>query len=153
MAAAALASVGLGALLAWDDARLAAAQRDLAERAAALGTGVFAGHWGFQHHLEEAGWTAIDEDTLVPPGLLFAVSSAAWPQEPASGCLTPVARWEAPDTWPGPRTHTAAGAANLHAFAVSAHPPVETYAPWTFADDPYDVVTVWRGCAPSDRED
>lgn len=143
------ATVGLAFLLALDDANLARAQARLA--AAVLAetpgeTGLFAGHWGFQHHLEAAGWRALEEDSPVPPGALLAVSEVAWPQQPAPGCLEIVSRNEAPDPWPGPRVHTAAGAANLHAFVISASPPVETYAPWTLADDPLDVVTLWRGC-------
>jgi hypothetical protein len=42
--------------------------------------------------------------------------------------------------------HTAAGAANAHAYLVAGKPPVETYAPWTLANDPYDEVTLYRAC-------
>lgn len=152
--AAVVLNLGLGALLLVDDARLARAQVDLAEEVLAVAggeTGLFAGHWGFQGRLEAAGWTAIEEDAPVPTGALFARSAVAWPQEPAPGCLTPLGRWEAPDPWPGPRVHSAAGAGGLHAFLVAGDPPVQTFAPWTFADDPLDVVELWRGCEGSVR--
>lgn len=142
-------TLGLSALLLIDDRHLAEAQAKLVARVltASKGeTGLFAGHWGWQHALEEAGWRAIEDDAAVPPGTLFARSQDAWPQSAASGCFVPVATWAEPDLWPGPRVHTAAGAANLHAFSVAGEPPVETYAPWTFSDDALDVVTLVRAC-------
>ncbi len=111
----------------------------------ARGQGGFAGHWGWQHYLERAGWVAIEDEGQ--PAVLHAASAVAWPQDPdPSRCMEPVQSIVLPDTWWGPRVHTAAGAANPHAFLIAGDPPVETYAPWTLADDPYDTVTVWRRC-------
>lgn len=132
--------------LAVDEQAMARAQHAAAARVATLGQGRFAGHWGWQGALEAAGWVPLEEGARVE-GLL-AVSAVSWPQQPAEGqCLEPLAVWVLPDTGWGPRAHSAAGAANLHAFLVSAQPPVETYAPWTLADDPYDEVTVLRSCS------
>ncbi len=142
-------TLSLGLLLLVDDLRLAEAQASLAARvltAAAGERGLFAGHWGFQYHLERAGWTPLEQDEGVPEHTLFAVSVAAWPQEPAPGCLEPIGAWSVSDPWPLPRVHTAAGAANLHASLVAGSPPVETYAPWGFGRDALDQVTLWRGC-------
>lgn len=147
--AAVIPTLALSGLLAVDDARLARAQVALADAVigAARGQrGLFAGHWGFQARMEEAGWTALEEDAPVPPGALLAASEIAWPQQPAPGCLRLIGAWQAEDHWAGPRTHSAAGGANLHASAVSASPPLATFAPWTFADDPLDTVRLWRGC-------
>lgn len=144
-------TVGLAALLAVDDLGLARAQQALAARADALaraegGPGLFAGHWGWQHHLEARGWRPLEEDAEIPRGVIFASSRAAWPQEPAESCLVPLDRLEAPGPWWLPRVHSWTGAANFHASMVSAAPPLETYAPWTLSADPYDVVMVHRGC-------
>jgi len=129
-----------------DDRAFARAQRAAAMTIAqTLEPGRFAGHWGWQHYLEQAGWTAIEDEGA--PGALLVSSAAAWPQDPdPKACLTEVQRFELADAWWGPRVHTAAGGANLHAFLVAGDPPVETYAPWTLADDPYDVITVERAC-------
>lgn len=150
--AAVAATLLLAALLARDDRRLALAQQALAARvleAAGGETGLFAGHWGWQFHLEAAGWAALEEDSLVPPGALLAVSEAAWPQEPAPGCLEKQRAWEIREEGAGPRVLTAEGAANLHAFLLSGRPPVESYAPWGFGGDPLDRASLWRGCEVS----
>ena len=147
---AALPTLALSALLLMDDAHLAEAQVALADQAiAAAGgqRGLFAGHWGFQARMEAAGWTALEEDAVVPPGALLAVSEIAWPQEAGLGCLEPIGGWMAEDLWAGPRVHSAAGGANVHAFAIAGDPPIDTFAPWTLADDPLDTVRLWRGCA------
>lgn len=108
----------------------------------------FAGHWGWQHALETAGWRPLEEGEVLPPGTLLAVAETPWPQEPAEGsCLDESWRTEAPDDWPGPRVHTAAGRANVHAFVIAGHPPLDTFAPWTLASDPRERVVVWRTCA------
>ena len=143
------AAVAVNALVALgvsvDDQAFARAQRDAARRVAAMGTGSFAGHWGWQHYLEAAGWVALEDEGR--PAALHAVSAAAWPQDVDEGaCLAEVERFSMPDAWWGPRVHTAAGAANAHAYLVAGRPPVETYAPWTFAGDPYDEITVHRRC-------
>ncbi|MDP6932878.1 MAG: hypothetical protein QGG40_08165, partial [Myxococcota bacterium] len=87
------ATTALSLLLALDDLELARAHRNLADRVASMGTGTFAGHWGWQHYLERQGWLALEEDQAVPPGTLFASAHATWPQEVLKGtCLTPVER-------------------------------------------------------------
>ncbi len=134
--------IGVGVLV--DDYGFARAH----ERAAELvgpGPGSFAGHWGWQHHLEAAGWTALEDDGL--PGARHAVALAPWPQEPSeAACLVPVETWELVDAWPGPRVHTAQGFANLHAFVIAGQPPVETYSPWSFSDEPYETVVLYEAC-------
>ncbi len=142
-------TLSLGLLLLVDDLRLARAQERLAawvlERAAGE-RGLVAGHWGFQFYLERAGWSSLEEDAVVPDGTLLAVSTAAWPQEPAPGCLSELARQSVLDPWPAPRVLTVDGAANLHASSLSANPPRESYAPWGFGRDPLDTVVLLRGC-------
>ena len=142
------ASVALGLLLGLDDLELAQAQEELAARAAAVGTGLYAGHWGFQHHLAAAGWQPLEEGAPLLPDTLVAVSTAAWPQEAGTGCLRPVARWVVDDRWPGPRVHTASGGGNLHSYQVSGHPPAWALAPWSFGSEPQDTVNLWRSCPP-----
>ncbi|MCB9743728.1 MAG: hypothetical protein H6740_14105 [Alphaproteobacteria bacterium] len=138
----ALVALGVGV----DDDAMARAWRDAAREVAAAGPpGVFAGHWGWQWTLEQAGWRPLEEGEA-PQGL-FAVAEAPWPQEPApEACLQLLRSWTLEDRWWGPRVHSAAGAANLHAFVVAGQPPVETYAPWTFSDEPYDTVRLFEPC-------
>jgi len=139
--------VGWGLLVAGDDLAFALAQRDLAARvqAAAGGPGHIAGHWGFQHHLEAAGWTSHEDDAPLPPGTPLARSAAAWPQE-AAGCVVEVGRFDAPAVWPFPRVHTRDGAANAHSFLVAGDPPLPVFSPVGWGTDPYDTVTLWRAC-------
>jgi hypothetical protein len=145
IAAAVVANALVALGLSVDDRAFARAQEEAARHIAAEGQGSFAGHWGWQHYLEQAGWTALEDEGQ--PAALLAVSVVAWPQDPDPGvCLEEIERLSLPDRWWGPRAHTAAGAANLHAYLVAGDPPVETYAPWTFADDPYDTVTLSRRC-------
>jgi len=148
-AGAAAATLGLSVLLAVDDLELARAQRTLAAAIVADADGAagwFAGHWGWQHHLSAAGWQPLEEDTPLPPAVLLATAHASWPQEPGPGCRAPLGEHVVPDAWPGPRVHTAEGAANIHAFLVAGAPPVETYAPWGFGHDPHDRATLEHGC-------
>lgn len=146
------ATVTLSLLLGMSDLRLARAQHSLAQRILTLTEGepgLIAGHWGWQHHLEAAGWTALEDDAEVPFGSLLATSEIAWPQTPAGGCFTEVAVLSAPPAFlPAPRVHTASGVANLHAHVVSGRPPIETYAPWGLGRDPLDVVSLERSCGP-----
>ncbi len=138
------ATLSLG--LSIDDQALARAQRDAARTVVALGpTGSFAGHWGWQHYLEAGGWQAIEDDG--PVQLPFAVAESPWPQSPEAGaCLRRVLEFEIEDHWWGPRVHTAQGGANLHAYLVAGEPPVETYAPWSFSNEPYERVVVYGAC-------
>lgn len=143
VAVAAASLLGLG--MSWDMAAMARGHAQVAGQVAAFGTGAFSGHWGWQHHLEAAGWKALDEGNR-PTGL-YAVSQATWPQEPApGGCLDSLGRWELEDTFWGPRVHTATGAANYHANLVSHSPPVETYSPWSLSNEPYDVIELFGPC-------
>ncbi len=108
---------------------------------------VFAGHWGWQHYLEAQGWRSLEDEERLPPGALLAVADSPWPQEPADGsCLELLWERSFEDRFPGPRVHTAAGFANLHASVVAGQPPVPTYAPWTLASDPRDHVALYRIC-------
>lgn len=138
------ATLALG--LSVDDLGLARAQREAAHRVADLSpSGSFAGHWGWQHYLEAAGWQAIEDDG--PVTVPFAVASTPWPQSPEAGaCLRKVLEFELIDRWWGPRVHTAEGGANLHAYLVAGDPPTETYAPWSFSDEPYETVVVYGRC-------
>ena len=150
VALAAAATVTLGTAVALSDAELAHAQHRLAQQVLAEAgdeTGLVAGHWGFQHHLEAAGWQPLEDDGTVPPGTLLARSAVSWPQE-SQGCLTPLATASVPARLPL-RIHSADGGANLHSFVVSATPPVRVVAPWTLGGtDPLDTVTLARGCGP-----
>ena len=142
-------TVALSLLLARADLGLARAQEMLARQVVEKSqeeVGLFAGHWGWQHHLEAAGWAALEDDGAVPLGTLLAISQVSWPQEAAPGCFEMVAAFQAPAAW-GPRVHTADGAANVHAFLVSGSPPIETYAPWGYGGDPLDQVQLMRACA------
>lgn len=142
------ALVALGVSI--DDQALARAQARAAQQVSALGSGTFAGHWGWQYAMEAAGWRALEEGA-VPEGL-FAVDWIAWPQEPSErACLVPVLTLAMPDSFPGPRVHTAEGGANLHAFLVAGSPPTETYAPWSLSNEPYDRVTLYRPCGSGAR--
>lgn len=141
------AQVLLGLLLSMDDRAFAKAQHEAARAVVAEFPegGQFAGHWGWQHALEAAGWEALEEDAA-PTGLL-AVAATPWPQtaDPES-CLEEVWRYEVPDRRAGPRVHTADGRANLHAFLVAGDPPVETYAPWSVSEEPFEQVVVYQPC-------
>lgn len=148
LAVAIQALVALGVSI--DDQNLARAQERAAREISSLGTGTFAGHWGWQYAMEAAGWRPLEEDAL-PEGL-FAVDWIAWPQEPAErACLVPIRTLTMPDHFPGPRVHTAEGGANIHAYLVAGDPPVETYAPWSFSNEPYDRVTLYRPCGSLTR--
>ncbi len=146
------ASVALGVSI--DDFRLARAYRDAAAEVAALGPGTVAGHWGFQHYLERAGWKPL-EAGRAPATERLAVAWQPWPQPPAPGSCPDVERTiELPDRFPGPRVLTARGAANVHSYLIAPVPPRETlvrsYAPWSFSNEPYDRVLVLR-CGRSGR--
>ena len=148
-----VATLGLSVALSLDDAAMAQAHAELAlevdQRAAEMGDRDkrFSGHWGFQHHLEKRGWTAVEEDVSLPVGTVVARSSVAWPQDPGPGC------WRLVDTLErGPggwrlRSHTTEVAGHVHAHVISADPPVEVYAPFGLGRDPYDRVTLSEAVA------
>jgi hypothetical protein len=139
-----IAGLGLGLLLAADDLEFARAQRALALGLSEGRTGVFSGHWGWQHYMEEAGWSAAEEDSEIPTGVWYAESAVAWPQEPLESCREEILRISFPDSWPGPRVHSAGSRSNFHAYAISG--PIETYAPWGWGGGPQDTATLWRYC-------
>ncbi len=131
--------------LSWDDRAFAQAHEDLARRVLPAGPGSFAGHWGWQHHLEAAGWRPLEDEG--EPDAIHAEALAPWPQQASSSARDRcrlIDTLSAPDSFFGPRTHTAAGGANLHAYLVAGDPPVETYAPWSFSDEAYDLVLLWQ---------
>ena len=150
-------AVGCSAMLslgmATDDYAMATAHQKAAQMVttlgkttySALGEGSFAGHWGWQHHMEKAGWTPLEDEQS--PGPIHATSEAAWPQDPnPERCMREQQRLDFPDTFWGPRVHSAAGYANLHGFLIAGKPPLETYLPWTLANDPYDRIRIYLGC-------
>ncbi len=137
----------IGLLLSLDDRAFAKAQRDaaLAVIEAFPEGGRFAGHWGWQHTLEAAGWEPLEEDGA--PGPIFATAQNPWPQTSDPGtCLAELWSYEVPDRRAGPRVHTRDGRANLHAFLIAGTPPLETYAPWGLSDEPYERVVVYGPC-------
>jgi hypothetical protein len=139
----------LGVALCADDQRFARAVAEAGHHAAARGEqGAYSGHWGFQHVLAADGWRAVEEDEVLPPGILLATSAVSWPQPPAEGCREPLEERAWADRSWGPRVHSRAGAANLHASWISGDPPLRTFAPWTFADDPYELLRLERSCRP-----
>ena len=141
-------TVTLALALSVDDAGLAHAQAELAatadERAGEAPNKAFSGHWGWQHHLEARGWTAVEEDAPLPVGTIWAVSAVSWPQDPAPGCFVELEQLHRPSRAWLPRTHTYALAANIHAHVLSARPPREVYAPFGFGSDPHDTVTLFE---------
>ena len=155
-------AVGLQVLLALglsvDDYAMARVGRDAAVEVNAradahaghrLGSGelVVAGHWGWQHYLEQRGWRSLEDEERLAPGALLATARTPWPQEPAAGaCLELLWEHSYEDRWPGPRVHSAAGFANVHASMVAGRPPVETYVPWTLADDPREQIALYVAC-------
>lgn len=135
----------LGSLLLADDALHARAVTALAEQVAALGTGRFTGHWGWQHTLESRGWVALDEGERAAPGELVAMPQQAWPQPADVPCSQVV--WEGsarpPLPWL-PRAYSQRAELNLHADWIAGPPMVRTVAPWGFANDPYERARVCR---------
>ena len=138
------ALIGLG--LSVDDMGFAKAHRQAAEDVAALGTGSFSGHWGFQHYLEQAGWRPLEEGEETEA--LHAVFHQGWPQDPsADSCLEELGRLTAADSWWGPRAHSYAARVNVHANWISGQPPRRSLLPWGFSNEPYAEVTVMRPCS------
>ena len=147
-AAAVVSTISLSLAISIDDTHMARAHEALAEavdaRADALGLEDrrFSGHWGLQHHLEARGWVAVEEDVPLPPGVAWARSVVAWPQDPGPGCWQPIETFvERPSGW-RLRSHTAVIAGNVHAHMISQTPPREVYAPIGIGADPYDSVTL-----------
>ena len=136
----------LACVLAFDDADLAATQERAAERAASAIEGRFAGHWGFQHHLMDKGWIAIEDDAVLAPGTWIAISSIAWPQSPSNDCWDFMEVIPMGDPHPGLRVHTRAGGANIHGHMLAGSPPVRVFAPWSLGEDVMDHLILRRTC-------
>jgi len=137
-------SAALSFALAHDDDAFARGYRDAArELTQRYPDGLFIGHWGWQYYLEQGGWHAAELYQSVPSRL--AVAFAPWPQQfDHNECLKREPARVLQSSWPI-RAYSMAGAANFHSFLISTRPPLETYAPWTIATDPYDqVVLIWR---------
>jgi len=145
--------IGVSAALAFglsvDDQGFAKSHRLAAERVQAYApTGSFAGHWGFQHHLESAGWRPLEDDGSADA--IHVVLREAWPQEAAeSSCLrrNEEKSFVVKDRWWGPRTHSLKVPANLHANHVATTPPQNSLLPWAFSNEPYAHVDVYEKVA------
>jgi len=136
----------LSVILAIDDMDLARSQEQAALLAQEFDPGHIAGHWGFQHHLEEAGWTSAEDDVQIAPNTWLARSSQAWPQTPANTCWTDTREIPIPDPRPGLRVLTESGGANFHGHMLAGTPPVRVFAPWSIGTDPMDLLTLQRTC-------
>jgi hypothetical protein len=136
----------LSVLLAIDDMDLARAQEEAAVRAQEVGPGYIGGHWGFQHHLEAAGWTPIEDDQTLPKNRWMAQSSNAWPQSPSNSCWQNTRVIPLADPRPGLRVLTRTGGANFHGHMLAGDPPIAVFAPWSIGDDPMDVLTLQQAC-------
>jgi hypothetical protein len=136
----------LGFALAMDDLDLAHTQQLAAQKAMLHPAGRVAGHWGFQHHLEAAGWVPVEDDELLGKQELVAISRNAWPQSTSNACWEWMEVTPFPDPRPGLRVLTYAGGANIHGNMLSGWPPARVFAPWTIAQDAMEHLTVRRTC-------
>ena len=136
----------LSITLAIDDMDLARAQQAAAHRAQTVGPGQIAGHWGFQHHLEAAGWTALEDDSVIPAGTWVARSNIAWPQTSANECWTKTKVISMDDPRPGLRVLTEDGGGNFHGHMLAGEPPIMVFAPWSVGADSLDVLTLQQAC-------
>lgn len=140
------ATLGLGLVLAADDLDLAETQARAAEQAAVAGPGYISGHWGFQHHLTERGWVPVEEDQPLAGGSWIALSKIAWPQLPSNECWDFMEVHTFPDPRPGVRVHSHDAGVNIHGNHISGPPSARVFAPWGFADDPMDHLSLRRTC-------
>jgi hypothetical protein len=142
LAGSAILALGLSV----DDQAFARAQRVSAEQVNHYGQGSFAGHWGFQHHLEALGWKPLEEGASIDG--LHAVFVEGWPQEAnPEQCKKEEGRFSVADRWWGPRTHSLNGPANLHANWVATTPPQVSLLPWHFSNTPYVQIVLYRPCS------
>jgi 4-amino-4-deoxy-L-arabinose transferase-like glycosyltransferase len=138
-------SVSLSVGLAIDDMAMAQSHRQAAFIVSNQGRGSFSGHWGWQHYLEDVGWTPVEEGGETR--FIHAVAENPWPQPPSPNiCLELVDGLTIPDIWPGPRLHSRSAAANYHSFIIAGEVPKETYSPWWFSDEPYERVAIYNRC-------
>ena len=139
-------TLALSAGIAIDDMDLAVTQQRVAARASKMTPGHFAGHWGFQHHLEKQGWSPVEDDQTLPPDVWVATSTMAWPQRAANECWGPKDIIEFADPRPGIRVMSAEGASNLHGNMIAGEPPIRTFSPWWVGDDPLDTLILQKTC-------
>ncbi|MGB0637970.1 MAG: hypothetical protein ACPGTU_01475 [Myxococcota bacterium] len=144
--AASILTLLLGFALSMDDLDLAHTQQRAAEKAMLHPAERFAGHWGFQHHLETNGWTPVEDDELLGKQELVAISRNAWPQSTSNTCWEWMEVTPFSDPRPGLRVLTYAGGANLHGNMLSGIPPARVFAPWSVANDAMEHLTIRRAC-------
>ncbi|MEZ6132678.1 MAG: hypothetical protein R3C59_28765 [Planctomycetaceae bacterium] len=125
--------------LAIDDQNHAQAHKQAAHYVATFGKGTFSGHWGFLHYLSKEGWTPIERGGQTGSIHAFATfGSAQFPD--SEECLELIERIPLTDQWSGPKVYSWYHRAFYHAGGRGQ------YAPWTFSNEPYDVVSVYRRC-------
>lgn len=126
-----------------DDYYFAVAHRDAAIRVQEkYESGIFAGHWGWQHYLQNEKWIAAEDDMTLPKDTIFASINTAWPQE-VQGCTILLEKFSSPSFW-GPRVHTSQGMANIHSSHI--HDLGMVFSPWSFGRDPYVHVELFQSC-------
>ena len=140
------ATLSLGLALSADDLDLANTQERAASRAMGAGIGKISGHWGFQHHLEAAGWTPVEEDQTLAPKTWIAISKVAWPQLPSNTCWDFMEVLPLGDPRPGLRVLSQEAGVNIHGNFIAGPPSDRVYAPWGLAEDPMDQLTIRRTC-------
>ena len=141
--------------LAWDDAKLAQSQHNLAKQTVALcqtqygeRTGYFAGHWGWQYVLERHDWLPVEDDEKIPNSVCFSFSKSSWPQEVVNDCFDSTVKLQANYKNIGLplRVHTIDGLANYHSYMISNRPPISTITPFGWGYDDWDQVELRRSC-------
>jgi hypothetical protein len=142
-------ALGLSVLLALglsvDDRAFARAQRNAALQVNTYGEGSFAGHWGFQYHMEALGWRPLEEGG--PIDRLHAVFLQGWPQAPsADQCLLEKGRFTVADRFWGPRSHSFHPPANLHSNWLASDPPSPSLMPWSLSSEPYVEIALYEAC-------
>ena len=126
-----------------DDYRFALAHRDAAHTVQQrYDSGIFAGHWGWQHYLQGENWISAEDDMILPKNTVFARINTAWPQE-VQGCKVLLEEFSSP-SFGLPRVHTHQGKANIHSSHIYNVGMV--FSPWSFGEDPYVHVQLFRTC-------
>jgi len=126
-----------------DDYRFAISHRDAAFRVKQkYESGIFAGHWGWQHYLEEEKWIPAEDDMILEKDTIFARINTAWPQE-VQGCKVLLEEFSYPSLLL-PRVYTYQGKANIHSSHI--HNLGMVFSPWSFGRDPYVHVQLFRAC-------
>lgn len=143
-------SVVISALLAaavtMADYRYARAGWSLGQTVAEVGTGRFAGEWGFRGALEAAGWVRLaPTDAGPPPGTWVAVVDNASPGAVDTTGWEPIRRMESPDRFPL-RVNDIARNASLYAETLGT-------LPLGWSEGHLEGVTLYRVSAPGARVD